>query len=397
MKKIDFLNFMMFIVSPFMAIPSIIVGVIKRSKFSLFLLILMFGLVSYMYIPHYSNDRARYFEVYEDFVNLSFAEMFSFFFLNNQDFILQSLFYFASQTEIPAQLVFASVTMVTVSIIFFIYYRIIDRFTINNTYGLLSLIMIFLSISYLDLLSGTRFMFAASFVLLGYYLGIIEKSKWAILFLILATFIHFSVLIFIPIFLFLRFFSYSNNFCKIIFFFSFFFLFLPKEVLYSISDFLGLGGALKEKSNIYLNEDDFITAGLSGSNSDGGHIIYYISILNLFSTYLYLMITHKKVGVYRNIVLIIASVINLFYSVPTVFLRYALFFKMLFAFMLVYELYIHKNKKIMYLFGVIFFMNIITQIIISRNNIEVSFFNKESLMLITIVDKEKNSSRNFIY
>lgn len=42
-------------------------------------------------------------------------------------------------------------------------------------------------------------------------------------------------------------------------------------------------------------------------------------------------------------------------------------------------------------------MNILTQIIISRNNIEVSFFNKESLMLITIIDKEKVSPKDFIY
>ena len=42
-------------------------------------------------------------------------------------------------------------------------------------------------------------------------------------------------------------------------------------------------------------------------------------------------------------------------------------------------------------------MNILTQIIISRNNIEVSFFNKESLMLITIIDKEEVSPKDFIY
>ena len=96
-KKIGFLSLLIFILSPFMAIPSIILGVIRRSKFSLFLLVLLFGLVSYMYIPDYTNDRARYFEIYEDFKNSSFKEMFYFFFANSQDFILQSLFYFASK------------------------------------------------------------------------------------------------------------------------------------------------------------------------------------------------------------------------------------------------------------------------------------------------------------
>ena len=388
---------MLFIVSPFLAIPSIISGVIQRSKISLFLMILIFGLVSYLYIPNYSDDRARYFEVYEDFQNASFIEMFSFFFLSSQDFILQSLFYFASQIGIPSQLVFASVTMITVSIVFYIYYKIINGFPVSKTFGLLSLVLIFLSFSYLDLLSGTRFMFATSFVLLAYYLGIVEKKKWAFLLLIIAVFIHFSTLVFIPIFLLLRFLPNKNNFYKIIFIASFVFLVLPKTFVVSIFDLLGLGGALQEKGKVYLNDDDFITQGLTESDSSGGLIIYYISIVSLFLLYAYLIVTHKRAGIYRNITLVVAAVINVFYSTPTIFFRYALVFKFFFVFMLIYEFYIYKNKKHIYIFIVTFLMNVITQIIIARNNIEISFFNKESGMLITIIDKEKVSSKDFIY
>lgn len=91
-QRIDLLNLIMFIVTPFLAIPTIIYGVVNKSKFSLSLLILMFGLVSYMYVPNFEDDRARYFELYDDFKDVSFLEMFSFFFLTSQDFILQSLF-----------------------------------------------------------------------------------------------------------------------------------------------------------------------------------------------------------------------------------------------------------------------------------------------------------------
>jgi hypothetical protein len=396
-KRIDLLNIMLFIISPFLAIPTIISGVIQRSKTSLFLIILIFGLVSYLYIPNYSDDKARYFEVYEDFYNSSFAEMFSFFFVSSQDFILQSLFYFASQYGIPSQLVFAMVTMITVSIVFYIYYKIIDRFPVSKTLGLLSLILIFFSFSYLDLLSGTRFMFAASFVLLAYYSGIVEKSKWAFLLLIVAVFIHFSTLIFIPIFILLRLFPDKDNFYKIIFITSFIFLALPKSFVVSIFDLLGLGGALQEKGKVYLNEDDFITQGLTDSDSTGGLIIYYFSILTLFSLYVYLIITHKRKNVYRNITMVVGAAINVFYATPTIFFRYALVFKFFFAFLLIYEIYIYKNKKYIYIYIMIFLMNILTQIIVARNNIEISFFNKESLMLITIVDKEKVTSKDFIY
>lgn len=379
-----------------MAIPSIILGVIRRSKFSLFFLVLLFGLVSYMFIPLYSSDRARYFEIYEDFKNSSFTEMFYFFFLSSQDFILQSLFYFASQIEIPAQLVFACVTMFTVSVIFFLYYKIIDSFYINKIYGLLSLIILFLSISYLDLLSGTRFMFACSFVLLGYYFGIIKKNKYAILYLIIALFVHFSTIIFIPIFLLLKFFFDSKYIHKILFIFSLVFIFLPRESLYSIYDIIPMGDALESKSNMYLKGEDFINEGLS--KSDGALIINYISYLNVFAIYLYLILTkNTKEDIYRKIVLTITAFSNLFYSSPTVFFRYVLLIKLFFILMLIRELYINKNKIYIYIFGVIFFMNVVTQIIISRNNIELSFFNKESLLLITIVDKENISSKDFIY
>ncbi|WP_277012815.1 EpsG family protein [Flavobacterium lindanitolerans] len=396
-KRIDLLNIMLFIVSPFLAIPSIISGVIQRSKVSLFLIILIFGLVSYLYIPNYTDDKTRYFEVYEDFKNSSFAEMFSFFFITSQDFILQSLFYFASQIGIPSQFVFAIVTMITVSIIFYIYYKIIDKFPVSKSLGLLSLILIFFSFSYLDLLSGTRFMFATSFVLLAYYLGIIEKKKWAFLFLIIAVFIHFSTLIFIPIFFLLKFFPAKHNFYKTIFITSFIFLVLPKTFVVSTFELLGLGGALQEKGKVYLNEDDFITQGLTESDSTGGLIIYYFSILALFILYAYLIVTHKRKNIFRNITLVVAAAINVFYATPTIFFRYALVFKFFFSFLLIYEIYTYKDKRYIYIYIITFLMNILTQIIISRNNIEVSFFNKESLMLITIIDKEEVSPKDFIY
>lgn len=157
-----------------------------------------------------------------------------------------------------------------------------------------------------------------------------------------------------------------------------------------------MGDALESKSNMYLKGEDFINEGLS--KSDGALIINYISYLNVFAIYLYLILTkNTKEDIYRKIVLTITAFSNLFYSSPTVFFRYVLLIKLFFILMLIRELYINKNKIYIYIFGVIFFMNVVTQIIISRNNIELSFFNKESLLLITIVDKENISSKDFIY
>ncbi|THD31520.1 EpsG family protein [uncultured Flavobacterium sp.] len=394
-QRVDLLNLMLFIFSPFLAIPSIIYGVINKSKFSLLLLILMFGLVSYMYVPNFEDDKARYFEIYENYRDGSFMEMFTYFFLSSQDFILQTLFYVASQIDLPAQLVFSTVTIITISFIFFIYYKIINSFENNLKLGLLSFILLICSISYLDLLSGTRFMFATSFVLLSFYLGLVGKKKWPFLLLFVAIFIHFSTLIFIPVYFALKFLPDKNKIFRLIFIISLIFLILPKSFAISLFEMLGLGGALQEKGKVYLDGNDFMEEGLG--DSFGTIVIFYVSILWIFMGYLYLFLTFKRENLFRNMVFLVGALINIFYATPTIFLRYAIVLKLLFVFMLIYELYRYKKSKAVNIFCIIFSMILTTQIIVTRNNIEKSFMNRDSLLLITIIDKEKMTPDDFIY
>lgn len=394
-QRVDLLNLMLFIFSPFLAIPSIIYGVINKSKFSLLLLILMFGLVSYMYVPNFEDDKARYFEIYENYRDGSFMEMFTYFFLSSQDFILQTLFYVASQIDLPAQLVFSTVTIITISFIFFIYYKIINSFENNLKLGLLSFILLICSISYLDLLSGTRFMFATSFVLLSFYLGLVGKKKWPFLLLFVAIFIHFSTLIFIPVYFALKFLPDKNKIFRLIFIISLIFLILPKSFAISLFEMLGLGGALQEKGKVYLDGNDFMEEGLG--DSFGTIVIFYVSILWIFIGYLYLFLTFKRENLFRNMVFLVGALINIFYATPTIFLRYAIVLKLLFVFMLIYELYRYKKSKAVNIFCIIFSMILTTQIIVTRNNIEKSFMNRDSLLLITIIDKEKMTPDDFIY
>lgn len=394
-QRVDLLNLMLFIFSPFLAIPSIIYGVINKSKFSLLLLILMFGLVSYMYVPNFEDDKARYFEIYENYRDGSFMEMFTYFFLSSQDFILQTLFYVASQIDLPAQLVFSTVTIITISFIFFIYYKNINSFENNLKLGLLSFILLICSISYLDLLSGTRFMFATSFVLLSFYLGLVGKKKWPFLLLFVAIFIHFSTLIFIPVYFALKFLPDKNKIFRLIFIISLIFLILPKSFAISLFEMLGLGGALQEKGKVYLDGNDFMEEGLG--DSFGTIVIFYVSILWIFMGYLYLFLTFKRENLFRNMVFLVGALINIFYATPTIFLRYAIVLKLLFVFMLIYELYRYKKSKAVNIFCIIFSMILTTQIIVTRNNIEKSFMNRDSLLLITIIDKEKMTPDDFIY
>jgi hypothetical protein len=348
-----------------------------------------------MYVPNFEDDKARYFEIYENYRDGSFMEMFTYFFLSSQDFILQTLFYVASQIDLPAQLVFSTVTIITISFIFFIYYKIINSFENNLKLGLLSFILLICSISYLDLLSGTRFMFATSFVLLSFYLGLVGKKKWPFLLLFVAIFIHFSTLIFIPVYFALKFLPDKNKIFRLIFIISLIFLILPKSFAISLFEMLGLGGALQEKGKVYLDGNDFMEEGLG--DSFGTIVIFYVSILWIFMGYLYLFLTFKRENLFRNMVFLVGALINIFYATPTIFLRYAIVLKLLFVFMLIYELYRYKKSKAVNIFCIIFSMILTTQIIVTRNNIEKSFMNRDSLLLITIIDKEKMTPDDFIY
>ena len=394
LKKIDLLNLGLFVVSPFLAIPTIFVGVINKSKFSLQLLVLVFAVVSYMYVPHFSNDRARYFELYEDFKNGSFFELFAYLMLTGQDFILQSMFYFASQIDFSAQLVFAITTIVTMSLILTIFYKLTINVETNLERRLLALLLLCLAIPYVDLFSGTRFMFAASFVLAGLYTGVVERKLYAVFFMLIAAFIHFSTFVFLPVFFVLFFFPTSNNIYKTIFVVSLFFMLRPQQILNSILDLIGMSGGLSVKKEAYLEGEDFIKKGL-----DESYLLRISSSLNLIwilCGYGYLLLTKNRDSTLRNIVLFTAAVVNLFYSVPTIFYRYNILLRFLFVFLLIYELYKYKQKIIVSFFHLLLISILFFEIISALPNITATFSKTGNLFLTTIFTADPLQQKDFL-
>jgi hypothetical protein len=238
-------------------------------------------------------------------------------------------------------------------------------------------------------------MFATSFIIQAFYFGILKKKKGGLLMLIIAPFIHFSTLIFIPLFLVLKVFSEHYRMYKIIFITSLCFIFLPNTIVISVFEALGLGGALQQKGEVYLIGEDFIESGINGSF--GALFINYISLISIFLAYGYLLFSIKINSSIRNIFFLMAALINIFYFAPTIFLRYAIILKIFFAFILISELYQYRKKRVVYFFNIIFSTIIVSQIIVARNNIDKSFINMESLLLITIIDKDKITSKDFIY
>ena len=394
-KKSDLLNISLFAISPFIAIPTVFLGIVNKSKFSLQLLVLLFGLVSFIYIPNLSDDRARYFEFYRDFKDSSFLELFAYLMLTGQDFILQCMFYCASQINLPAQYVFAFATIVTMSLIFSVYYKITksqEATTVELRF--FSFLILCCAIPYIDLLSGTRFMFATSFVLMGFYIGIVERKFFSLLLLLIAAFIHFSTLVFIPVFLVLFFFPNNDKLYKILFLMSLFFVLIPQEVINSMFNFFGFSGGLATKKEAYLEGEDFVKKALEESYLS--RIGNFFSLLWIFGNYFYLILTNKRNDVLRRIVLFTATVVNVFYSVPTIFFRYAIVLNFLFVFVLIFDLYKYKQKLSVYGFTTILSCIWFLQVVSALPNLLATFSIKENLFLTTILERVPMNEKDFL-
>ena len=277
-----------------------------------------------------------------------------------------------------------------------LYYKITQRAE-NTTIEVrfYSILLLCLALPYIDLFSGTRFMFAASFVLTAFYIGLIERKKIAFLLLVIASFIHFSTLVFIPVFSVLFFFPNNDKKYMWLFLTSLVFLILPSSFLFSFINLLGFSGGLAVKQDAYLGGgDDFATIAMNESYI--AKTAYLFEMLNVCLMYIFLIFFSKNKGVFRNAVLFTATVINLFYSVPTIFFRYILFFKLLFIFYLMTEIYLYSQKKWFFLFvpiliGIFFF-----QIISGLPNIIETFFNKNALLLLQILLKNNLTRADFI-
>lgn len=395
LKKSDLLNGILFIISPFIAIPTIFFGILNKSKFSLQLLVLLFGVVSFIYIPNLSDDRARYFELYEDFKDGTYLQLFAYLMLTGQDFILQSMFYIASQISLPAQYVFAFTTSVTMSFILYVYRKItLNSYSTSPQLRFIALILLCLAIPYVDLLSGTRYMFAVSFVLMAFYKGLIERNKIAFLFLLLAVCVHFSVFIFVLIFIVLYLFPYKYKLYKGLFIVSFLFVLIPIDFFMLGFNSLGISGGVEMKIEAYLGGDDFVKKGLEESYLK--KIVYFLSLIWIFGIYLYTYFKIKNKSIFKNIVLFTAATINIFFSVPTIFLRYSIVLGFFFVILLITELYKNKYKLGVNFFGVILGLILFVQILFSLPNIKKTFINKNSLSLFSIMSNPPMKRSDFI-
>ena len=97
------------------------------------------------------------------------------------------------------------------------------------------------------------------------------------------------------------------------------------------------------KSEAYLGGDDFVKKGVEESYLQ--KIAYFLSLIWIFGIYLYTYFKIKNKSIFKNIVLFTATIINVFFSVPTIFFRYSIVLGFFFVILLIIELYENKQKS----------------------------------------------------
>jgi len=392
----SFGKYLMFLLSPILSLPLILRDLYSNKNSSLILISLTFGIVSFLYIPRESNDKAYYHLLYE---NLSSLDIQGFFiFLSEKpDFLFYTLLYLFSKSGIPIQFLFLFITALTVWIWLFSFRKFTNHNNLKTKDYFIFLTLILISFSIDHLISGVRNYLAFSFILLGFLSSGINNNKTkGLLYIILAIAIHFSSIIFLPFYFIFILFPKRYNFYKFLFIFSFIFIITPRELLLQFADQLKLPSAIQNKAESYLGEKDFIENSLSIGNFNNYLKIFFYELWTFFA-WAYLFITINRKSIFRNLTYTSFAVSNLFYSAPDTYYRYILVAQFFFLVLLLVEYdFYSKFLKFSKILLVVFALNLLGNIYVYREQFIKSYFNINSTTLITILLKEDITSKDFI-
>ncbi len=387
-QKGTFESLILFVLSPFLALPVLFFNIKRGNRVATTLLAAFFGIIGYLFVPAFSNDKARYLERYELLKQYSIADFTKYLSeLTRPDFIFDFSLYFFAANHLNVQVLFFLINTFVVYTIVQVGQNLISKYVIDEKYKKyysLGVLFLILSISLPTLFSGVRFYLGTAFVLWAFKFLLIDKSKIkCILFIILGICTHFSLLLFIFPLLGIMFFPKLNY--RIFFLISLIFLVLPKEFLGFLVANFSPSESYNSKAEQYL-DSDLIGEGMK--NNIANMIVFYLRQIWVYLAYAYLVF-YKKWNDKNNVLLSLLYLgiffVNLTFSVPTVFSRFSAVVKILFAIILVREYMATKNRKLMFFFLGFYLLSFILDIYLLRINLAESLFFKEIITSIGII------------
>lgn len=385
-KKGVFETVVVFILSPFLSLPFLFFQLKKgNDKLTVLILSLLVGMMSYLYIPHLTNDKATYFNRNLFFKKIDFGEFWSS--LERLDFIFDLSNFFSSKLFSNFNYFFFIITSITIfSILRFVKKTLSFKLKQKYIFKSYSLILIFSIISLNALFSNTRFLLTTSvFIWVIYYLFIDKNLIKAIIYSFISIFLHFSFLVFIPLVLFVYIFPNIFKYSKIILILSTVFLIIPKGI--DLLDLLLkidiLPSYTRYKAEIYANDDTVY--------SQSAYILFYIK--NLWFYFLIVFLFFRKKNIKRDflytIIVLFILFISLFHSNPFIFGRYSI---VLSFFFVIYLIYMYNSKKSLnkvwfIIFVSCIFLHLGVDLLVLRNNLIASYSFEDIFSFYSIFSK----------
>lgn len=342
----DLFRGIMFFLSPFLSIPFILHGIYKRSKNSVFLFVFLISIVSFLYFPSLSNDKAYYYMLYDAFSGMSWEKFTTFLFSEKTDFIFYLLIYLFSYLTLPLKYFFLLVTAATVSLWMSFFLKISGKLYQSKHFFLYFLLFVF-SFSPAGLFSGVRFYLAISMVLYGFSFTILDRGKKykGVLYVIAGALTHFSCTIYVPVIIFFTFTSLDTKFYHILLLCSFAFCFVPREFFLSQVHYFSLAEAYQYKVTSYLGEKDYIENSLLVGNFHN-FLKFFFKTFWVYFAYLYVIRYKKQHSKVKNAFLVALSTANIFYSAPTVYNRYLILALGFFIVLLIRDRFYNGNTLV---------------------------------------------------
>ncbi len=374
-NKISVINTVMFLLSPFLSLPFIIAGIRKKDKISELLLLLIFSLISFLYIPIISDDKVRYMERYQVYQTVK-MEYFTNFIQHlrdtlRPDFIFEFLNYCFARFDIRIEWLFLLVTFLTLVQC----YRLIEG-ACQTQKPTIRFLLLIVGVSFINIYSGVRFYLALSFFLSTAYFQLVNKNNLkALSFALLSIFTHYSMFPIIIILFLCKYLSKLN--LKFVFCCSLLFILLPASLTYKYITSLNFLGLYENKINVYLQSNIWEPDSLNSTIAFyGGILWYYLAII-------YILYTKKIKNIWLQLFIICAIFVNITYPVPIVFQRYSYVLKILFLIFLFQSK--KTNKLIKYLFLLVCLCGLLIDINRMRYILLDSLFKIDILTLPTIL------------
>ena len=320
---------------PIIAIPIIFYEIYRKNYYALYYLAFMMALLAFLWIP--SGDLYRYTEDYNYLNALTLGEF------GNElkfDFILQFLMFGFAKLEVEFQWFRFTTCFVSYLLIFSIFRDAIKRSTFDKRRSTVFMlfIILFCLLRFSTFSTGVRFTFGMALCFYGYY-HLYLGHKWGWLFLIAASFTHFSFWVVVVLALFSKLLRFPIN--RAVFGFGLLLLFFVTNLLLvKVISILPINDLLKEHIENYTT--GYYADGELGNQSFFFRLAQIFSVCAIYVISIISFIRLKKFDDYRLFAFMLILLV-LMWNMNSAFNRYAFLAIMFFSFIFVINP--HKSFK----------------------------------------------------